>query len=203
MSIEAPAAPAGRMKWCARRAAALVGIALMGLAARPAAAEDAAPAAGQRRRAPGHARRGGDLGRRAVDAARQRRRSPAPRRRGRARRDRLDQDQAPPSLHGVGADRPPRLRPARRSRALRFRARSPPRSATSAARCWRSSRGAPAPRTRPPRRSPPSATPSPPPSAARSSRCPRRSVACSEVAWARLRRDPVYPEPARSSKTWV
>ena len=43
MSIEASAAPAGRMKWCARRAAALVVIALMGLAARPAAAEDPRP----------------------------------------------------------------------------------------------------------------------------------------------------------------
>lgn len=43
MSIEAPAGSAGRMKWCARRAAALVGIALMGLVARPAAAEDPRP----------------------------------------------------------------------------------------------------------------------------------------------------------------
>jgi hypothetical protein len=40
MSIEAPAGSAGRVKWCARRAAALLGIALTGLVARPAAAED-------------------------------------------------------------------------------------------------------------------------------------------------------------------
>ena len=43
MSIQAPAALAGRLEWCARRMAALVGIAVAALSARPAAAEDARP----------------------------------------------------------------------------------------------------------------------------------------------------------------
>jgi hypothetical protein len=45
MSIEAPMASIGRVDLCVRRAAALLGIALLALSARPAAAEDArAPA---------------------------------------------------------------------------------------------------------------------------------------------------------------
>lgn len=41
MSIEAPAASAGRLEWCARRAAALLAVAIAALSAGPAAAEDA------------------------------------------------------------------------------------------------------------------------------------------------------------------
>ena len=190
MSIEskALAGSAGRVERCARRAAALFGIvtvtatvtALAALTARPAAAEDARPPAESA------ASRPVTLGEVATSAA-----AGSTRLLNVADLLRSDAEAELAAIDWTHAKLRHRYTVSALivrldSAPLGERARSPRRapsrrpSATSADRCWRSSRAAPGPRTPRPRGSPPSETRSRAPCAARSPPSPRRSAACSE-----------------------